>query len=587
MAPPTVQLKICFAVLLAALAQGGPLALPGADARLLDDASLGITRYDFRGVWEGVPGIMTVYLRPVCIGRTLYVRGVMGVTTVRLQADASDRYTAPAVLLDHAWALRLVDRSTNSSARVRVYKTVDRAERTLSYSQLEAALPAPKQLELFVAGSPWRHELYLPECALTSDAQDHPLTAGPGALLNDKHWLAVMLPRVLPVPMEQYASLVLSHLQYHRALGYAGTLLLTDLHQAHELMQQPAFSEAVAADSIMLWPWVSRSVLLGVSGGLQQWWFGDAVCMLPLLVHLRQLLLPLQEHEQPKGDAHPLYWQVPRYQLAAVAGWGRAMRAAFMDPDDFLVLPGGQPVTAEHSCLALQGSQAELLQQLHWEASLTQPGDGDEGAGGSSSSQAGGHGGSPAAAAAVPAVVRVPRFDAAIAQSGCSDAAACLAAHSRWWEQPGAQLAVGSCPVREGGLRASRRPVIAPHEVVAMRVFTAATKHEQLSGPPSPPSCAFILHITTLLALAAQPHGSTALATWQPPAAAAGATLGALRFDAGQQQQLPQRRPLLECQQQQLEQQQQAAVDGSQAKAQQPGHARQNPEGQGEPAAAR
>jgi hypothetical protein len=228
-----------------------------AVARLVDDGSLGITRYDFRGVWNKVPGILTVYLRPVCIGRTLFVRGVMGVITVKLEADSTKGYTAPAELVDYNWDLRLVDRSTNISTAVRVYKTVDRGERTLTYSQLEAQLQVPNQLDLFVEGSPWRHELYLPDCVLSEDSEHHPLKQLPGSLFNDKHWLVVMLPRVLPTTVQQYSQALLSHMRYHQQLDFAGTLLLCDLHQAHELMQLQDISKASEEDSLMIWPWVS------------------------------------------------------------------------------------------------------------------------------------------------------------------------------------------------------------------------------------------------------------------------------------------------------------------------------------------
>ena len=237
-----------------------------AVARLVEDSSFGITRYDFRGVWGNVPGILTVYLRPICIGRTLFVRGVMGVITVKMEADSSDGYTAPAALVDYNWSLRLVDRSTNSSTKVRVYKTVDRGERTLTYSQLEAQLQVPNQLDLFVEGSPWRHELYLPDCVLSEDSEEHPLKQMPGGLFNDKHWLVVMLPRTLPVPMAQYSQLLLSHMRYHQGLGFAGTLLLCDLHQAHELTQLQEVNAALEQDSLLMWPWV-RWVLRGGWGG--------------------------------------------------------------------------------------------------------------------------------------------------------------------------------------------------------------------------------------------------------------------------------------------------------------------------------
>jgi hypothetical protein len=46
-------------------------------------------------------------------------------------------------------------------------------------------------------------------------------------------------------------------MQYHQQLGFAGTLLLCDLHQAHELMQLQDISKASEEDSLIIWPWVS------------------------------------------------------------------------------------------------------------------------------------------------------------------------------------------------------------------------------------------------------------------------------------------------------------------------------------------
>lgn len=264
----------------------------------------------------------------------------------------------------------------------------------------------------------------------------------------------------------------------------------------------------------------------------------------------------LQQHEHPT-DSHPLYWQVPRYQLVAVACWGHAMRAAFLDADDFLVTPSGQSVNQEGSCLALQTSQQEMLHQLHWEASLSpsavvtvsnsiaggSSGDND---GSSSSSEDGGGGGQQeAGVAAAAAVLRLPRFDALLQSplSECTSAAACLQQHGRWFEQPGTRLAVSTCPVEQGGVRASRRPVVSPHEVVAMRVYTAAARGDKLAGPSSPPSCAYLLHVTNLLQ-PAKPWGKTVAAEWQLEPD--GQLPGRLQLETGQ---LPKRQPLAECMQ--------------------------------------
>lgn len=241
-----------------------------------------------------------------------------------------------------------------------------------------------------------------------------------------------------------------------------------------------------------------------------------------------------------------MYWQVPRYQLVAVAGWGHAMRAAFMDVDDYLVMPSGQLVSQEGSCLALQSSQQDMLHQLHWEATLppgavitVSSGSGTAGTstGGIDSSD------SHSSQAGSAAVLRVPRFDALIQDGAdCGSVAVCLQQHQRWFEQPGTKLAVSTCPVEQGGVRASRRPVVSPHEVVAMRVYTASPRGGKLAGPNSPPSCAYLLHITNLL-WPAKPWGSTVVAEWQLPN---GKGPGRVQLETGQ---LPRRQSLAECQQ--------------------------------------
>jgi hypothetical protein len=248
-----------------------------------------------------------------------------------------------------------------------------------------------------------------------------------------------------------------------------------------------------------------------------------------------------------------MYWQVPRYQLVAVAGWGHAMRAAFMEVDDYLVMPSGQLVSQEGSCLALQSSQQDMLHQLHWEATLppgavitvsSSSGTAGTSTGGSDSSGSD-SGESQSSQSGSAAVLRVPRFDALIQPGAdCGSAAVCLQQHQRWFEQPGTKLAVSTCPVEQGGVRASRRPVVSPHEVVAMRVYTASPRGGKLAGPNRPPSCAYLLHITNLLG-PAKPWGNTVAAEWQLPD---GRAPGRVQLETGQ---LPRRQSLAECQQQQ------------------------------------
>lgn len=256
----------------------------------------------------------------------------------------------------------------------------------------------------------------------------------------------------------------------------------------------------------------------------------------------------LQHHEHPK-DPHPMYWQVPRYQLVAVAGWGHSMRAAFMDIDDFLVIPSGELVNTENSCLALQTTQTDMLHTLHWESSLPpgalvtvsgDPSSGSDAASAESDSTATSSSSHTTAAA----VLRVPRFDAMVGSGGCSSAAECLQQHNSWYTQSGLTLAVSTCPVQQGGNRASRRPVVSPHEVVAMRVYSASPRGGKLAGPSSPPSCAYLLHITNMLG-PAQPWGTVEEGVWQP--SGGDGKLGQLRLTSGQ---LPKRQSLAKCQQQ-------------------------------------
>lgn len=238
-----------------------------------------------------------------------------------------------------------------------------------------------------------------------------------------------------------------------------------------------------------------------------------------------------------------MYWQVPRYQLVTVAAWGHAMRAAYLDVDDFLVLPSGQQVTEQGSCLALQTSQQDMLHQVHWEASLP-PGavvTVSSGQPAASVSAGSGADSSSDVQVAAAAVLRVPRFDALLQGSDCTSAVLCAQKHLYWFEQTGTKLAVSTCPVEQGGIRASRRPVVTPHEVVAMRVYTASPRGGKLAGPNSNPSCAYMLHITNLLG-PAKPWGKTVDAEW---AVGSGDGVGRVQFQTGQ---LPKRQTLVECQ---------------------------------------
>lgn len=77
-----------------------------------------------------------------------------------------------------------------------------------------------------------------------------------------------------------------------------------------------------------------------------------------------------------------------------------------------------------------------------------------------------------------------------------------------------------------------------------MRVYTAAARGDKLAGPSSPPSCAYLLHVTNLLQ-PAKPWGKTVAAEWQLDPD--GQLPGRLQLETGQ---LPRRQPLAECMQQ-------------------------------------
>jgi len=193
---------------------------------VVDDTSLGIHRYEFRGVWNKTEAIVVVHLRPVCIGRMLTARGVMGVISATPAADKGGHYTAPEPLVEYQWQVKLYDPLEHTTTRMHLFQAVDREDHTVSFVTLEAELAMPDALELRVDGSPWRHELFLPDCAMSATAADHPLQRLPGSLFNDKHWVAVVLPRMPELPMQQYSSLLSSHNDYHRQLGFAGTIVL-------------------------------------------------------------------------------------------------------------------------------------------------------------------------------------------------------------------------------------------------------------------------------------------------------------------------------------------------------------------------
>jgi hypothetical protein len=241
------------------------LAHLAAHARVVDDASLGIRRFEFRGKWQKTSAMVVVHLRTVCIGQVLTVRGVMGVITLTPAVDKQLQYTVPKHLVDHPWEVQLHDPSNKSVTIMQLYRVVDSNDHTLSFSTVTAQLKMPATLELRVKGSPWLHELLLPDCVSSADAPHHPLQQLPGSLLNDKHWVAISMPSELGMHTSQYSTLLMSNLEYHRQMGFAGVIVLCDQHQSTELLQQPAVQAASLDDQLLIWPWVgSQQQLISI-----------------------------------------------------------------------------------------------------------------------------------------------------------------------------------------------------------------------------------------------------------------------------------------------------------------------------------
>eukprot|EP00775_Hariotina_reticulata_P010490 gene10490-10649_t len=210
-----------------------------------------------------------------------------------------------------------------------------------------------------------------------------------------------------------------------------------------------------------------------------------------------------QVYEQPQRQLS-CYWMLPRHQLVVLAGWGRAMRLAFLDITEYLVLPGAAAAAGSASsdanqglqasnCFRLVQSQSQLQQQLLQESSAFLQ-----------------FGPQPPAKYRVhdsEAVLRVARFDTLLSLP-CSGGSAlplqsldnrCSQAQNRWYNVANQGVQISQCPVEEGGPRASRKPVVSPHLVVVVRHYTAAAKGTNLNGPTMPTACGYLLHILNLM----------------------------------------------------------------------------------------
>jgi len=186
----------------------------------------------------------------------------------------------------------------------------------------------------------------------------------------------------------------------------------------------------------------------------------------------------LQGFEVPEGS-FPYYWLLPRHQLVVLAGWGRAMRLALLDLDEYLVLPAAAAAGAAAAGNSLEAAPCTKLawRQQQLQESMLQH------AVAFMSSTAGEQQQRRQQAPDSPtAVLRVARFDTRLitncttttssSSSSSQDAAAsaaCVQQHATWYKAPGQELQVSQCPVEPGGLRASRKPLVVPHYVVVLR----------------------------------------------------------------------------------------------------------------------
>ncbi|WIA28650.1 hypothetical protein OEZ86_011186 [Tetradesmus obliquus] len=106
------------------------------------------------------------------------------------------------------------------------------------------------------------------------------------------------------------ARLLLLHLRYHQRLGFQGTILRCNQDEAHVLAALPQLRTEILAEKLIIWPWVwGQSAQRNSSGHVVQ--------------------------------PQPYFWQVPRNQITLLAGYGRTLQLAYLDMDEYLVLPGG------------------------------------------------------------------------------------------------------------------------------------------------------------------------------------------------------------------------------------------------------
>ncbi|KAF8072645.1 hypothetical protein HT031_000305 [Scenedesmus sp. PABB004] len=302
----------------------------------------------------------------------------------------------------------------------------------------------PRGLSLVLEGAALQHHVPLPACAAGDGGGGGaaPLASRAPAVELAGVWNVVTTTSPNPVPPATLARLLLLHGAHHARLGFNGTLLRCNPDEALALAAMPSVAAEVAAGRLLIWPWV---------------WGGDA-----------WRAAGADAGPAPGGGSadgggggsadgggaavrgpQPYFWQVPRNQLALLAGHGRGVRLAFFDLDEYLVLPRGGAF-ADASC----GGRALLSER---------------GAG-----------------------ATLVRYAALAADCGGADELAC-------WEAgaapggPGVALQLAQCPCLLG------KPVLHGGRVVNTRVHKSTPAPGYVLASPDP-GCGFLVHLQALIA---------------------------------------------------------------------------------------
>ncbi|KAF6263650.1 hypothetical protein COO60DRAFT_380132 [Scenedesmus sp. NREL 46B-D3] len=187
-------------------------------------------------------------------------------------------------------------------------------------------------LSLRLKGSSLQHPLHLPVCTLgtgstvsiststSTSTSSGSVSSSRGSShfsIHQQHdrdvtgmWNVVTTTDPNLIPAEKMARLLLLHSRYHQRLGFQGTILRCNQDEAHLLAALPQLKTELLAEKLIIWPWV---------GGQS-----------------RQ-----KDSSSHPIDPQPYFWQVPRNQITLLAGYGRRLQLAFLDMDEYMVLPGG------------------------------------------------------------------------------------------------------------------------------------------------------------------------------------------------------------------------------------------------------